>query len=356
MKTIATVTNTRSDLIRMKEVFEKLDTNFKHVRVHTGEDHREFTKTREPDHSLSGESPAKLIEMFRDEKIYPDMVLFLGSSDSIVSSLYLRKEGYNIVHVGAGIRSGNRRSSEEINRIVCDHCSDYHFVYHKDHGINLTKEGLPKDNIFVVGNPIALPSKKLCERVRSSPPKFPTWYNRHILLDISAPENFKNKERLNNILTYANDCGRQWGCPIEIIEFKETLLYIKKFDLELAKITTIRPLSHESYVVDLVRSIFLISDSDRAEEEPALFGVPVVVIKDAPEHLQSATHKCSFVLDVNSIYNSSWTESCKFVEGTKPDTDWLGDEKVPQNIVDSLNVIFDCQIFQNSLQNRPSLN
>ena len=46
------------------------------------------------------------------------------------ASLPLKKEGYLIGHIEAGMRSGDKKMLEEINRTVCDHCSDILFVYH----------------------------------------------------------------------------------------------------------------------------------------------------------------------------------------------------------------------------------
>ena len=62
----------------------------------------------------------------------------------------LKKEGYRIGHIEAGMRSYDKRMLEEINRTVCDHCSDILFVYHEDYASQLARENITK-NVFVVG-------------------------------------------------------------------------------------------------------------------------------------------------------------------------------------------------------------
>ena len=96
----------------------------------------------------------KLIELLRYQKIDPDIILFLGDSNSVTVSVPLKKEGYKIGHIEAGMRSYDRRMLEEINRVVCDHCSDLLFVYHENYKNKAIKEGISEDNIFVVGNTI----------------------------------------------------------------------------------------------------------------------------------------------------------------------------------------------------------
>ena len=64
-------------------------------------------------------------------KIKPDCIIFLGDSNSVASSISLKKEGYKIAHIEAGMRSYDKRMLEEINRTICDHCSDLNFVYNK---------------------------------------------------------------------------------------------------------------------------------------------------------------------------------------------------------------------------------
>ena len=174
MKTIITVTGIRPDFIRMSEIFKKLDENFNHILIHTGQHYDKLLsdvffdelEIRDPDYNLNigagnkehfhqtGELSIKLIELIRNEKLNPDLIVFLGDSNSVVSSVSLKKEGYKIAHIEAGMRSYDKRMLEEINRIVCDHCSDFLFVYHDNYKKKAIKENIPNENIFVVGNTI----------------------------------------------------------------------------------------------------------------------------------------------------------------------------------------------------------
>jgi len=349
----------------MSEIFKKLDKNFNHVLIHTGQHYEkllsgsffEELKIREPDYNLSIGGPdkehfhqtalvsVKLIELFRSEKITPDIILFLGDSNSVCSALPLRKEGYTIGHIEAGMRSGDKRMLEEINRTVCDHCSNYHFVYHKDYGTNLTKEKLPKENIFVVGNTIVEPCNKIKPHIiehRKHKQNYPEWYEQHILLDIHRPENFKYQERLSNILLYANQCMNRSELPVYMLGFKRTMDYIKKFNLDTFGLQVVDIMPYEKYMKKLAQSFFIISDSGTAQEEPAIFGIPVIVPRDYTERPQSMEHNCSYMLDVNSSFNQSWRGSFGWLDNeSRPDASWLGGGETSDNIIDSLNIIFN---------------
>ena len=153
----------------MSEIFKKLDENFNHILIHTGQHFDKLLSTvffneleiREPDFNLeiggvgkehfhqSADLSVKLIELIRKENLNPDIVLFLGDSNSVTSAVPLKKEGYKIGHIEAGMRSYDKRMLEEINRIVCDHCSDFLFVYHDNYKAKAIKESIIKAKFFI---------------------------------------------------------------------------------------------------------------------------------------------------------------------------------------------------------------
>lgn len=346
-KTVITITGIRPDFIRMSEIFKKLDENFNHILIHSGQHYDKLLsdvffdelEIRQPDYNLAIGGPnkehfhqaadlsVKVIELIREKNLNPDLIIFLGDSNSVVCSVPLKKEGYKIAHIEAGMRSGDNRMLEEINRKVCDACSDFLFVYHDNYRAKLQKENITQ-GVYVVGNTIVEVANKFIPTV----PK----QNNKILLDIHRPENFKYKERLQNIITYANMMGDNYSLPVYMIGFPRTLKYISDFGLDLGEIKIVELMPFKKYLNEVYNSRFIISDSGTAQEEPALFNTPVIVPRDFTERPESVENKCSFMLDVNS--RLSWNGSIFYLEteSNRMNPNWLGDGTTADKIIEIL--------------------
>jgi UDP-N-acetylglucosamine 2-epimerase (non-hydrolysing) len=344
MKTVVSIVGIRPDFIRMSKIFKLLDKNFKHILIHTGQ---HFDKNlsevffdqfniRTPDFNLcigsngkehfhqTAELSVKVIELFRNENIKPDLILFLGDSNSVVASVPLKKEGYKIGHIEAGMRSGDKRMLEEINRTVCDHCSDLLFVYHKNYKNKLRKENINKHSVYVVGNTI----NEVCsEFIPEIFKKSKT--NSNILLDIHRPENFKYKERMEWILKYANLCCDKYKKPIKMLGFKRTIENIKKYELNLGQIEVIDLMDYKNYLNFIYNCKFIISDSGTSQEEPAFLNTKVIVPRDFTERPESVENGCSFMLnDKNFDLSFQWLES-----DSKIKTEWMGKGNTAKKII-----------------------
>lgn len=350
MKTIVTITGIRPDFIRMSEVFKKLDEHFNHILIHTGQHYDnklsdvffEQLQIRSPDYTLNtGKVSSNHYEqlsylsieiprLFQRESINPDLIVFLGDSNSVACALPLKKEGYKIAHIEAGMRSYDKRMLEEINRTVCDHCSDLLFVYHEDYKKQIELENI-KENVFVVGNTIVEPFQYFKNEIFSKPKR-----KDMILLDIHRPENFNYPIRLQAIFDFANKCSKKYNIPVKMLYFKRLMDMINKEKLNYGDIEIIDLMPYKEYLETVYHSRFIISDSGTAQEEPSLLNTPVIVPRDFTERPQSFANNCSFQFLCNKQNIDDVFEYISDIEkgNKKIKTDWLGDGKTSEKIIE----------------------
>lgn len=357
MKTIVTITGIRPDFIRMSHIFKELDKYYKHILIHTGQHYDkslsavffEQLNIREPDYILNtGKESSNHFEqlsylsieipkLFSDNAIKPDLIIFLGDSNSAGVAFPLKKEGYKIAHIEAGMRSYDKKMLEEINRTVCDHCSDILFVYHEDYKAQLAKENII-NNVFVVGNTIVEPLRLVSNSIMSLPKR-----NDIILMDIHRPENFKYVERLTNIIKFGNKCIEKYSIPVKLLYFKRLKDALDSNNIDLGRIEIIPLLSYKEYIETIYHSKFIISDSGTGQEEPALLNTPVVVPRDYTERPQSYQYNCSICYkanDDNSEEVYKWLDDINTCVKMM-DVKWLGNGETSSSVIKHLNQYFD---------------
>lgn len=137
--------------------------------IHTGQ-HYDFNMSDaffrdldlpEPDLHLGvgsgnhGEQTGKVLIEFEKVllKEQSDLVIVVGDVNSTLAcALAAVKLHIPVAHVEAGLRSFDRKMPEEINRLLTDAVSDYLFTPSPEGDVNLAKEGIPPEKIFLVGD------------------------------------------------------------------------------------------------------------------------------------------------------------------------------------------------------------
>lgn len=173
---IVTIIGARPQIIKAAGLSRAIKNHYadriQEVIVHTGQ-HYDDNMSQvffdelgipKPDYNLQvgsathGVQTSRMIEgierILMDEK--PDYIVLYGDTNStLAGAVAASKIHVPIVHIEAGLRSFNKRMPEEINRIVCDHCSTLLFTPTRAGFENLAKEGFRMDNTgpYTIDNP-----------------------------------------------------------------------------------------------------------------------------------------------------------------------------------------------------------
>jgi UDP-N-acetylglucosamine 2-epimerase (non-hydrolysing) len=334
----------------MKEIFRRLDASFRHVMIHTGQHYNDELsriffadlEIREPDFTLATGQNSRthyeqlaylskeIFYLFEREKLDPDLILFLGDSNSAMVSSVLFKEGYTIGHIEGGMRSYDRRMPEEVNRVICDYVSDHIFVYTPAYKERLLKENRPEGAIHVVGNTIT-------EIVRKYMPSGPRPKD-YVVADIHRSENLSTKEQYHYILRFLNAMGERLNLPVKLVKFARAQRLIHEHRLldGLDRIQVVGPFGFLKYLEFQYGSAAVISDSGTAQEECPLLGVPVIVPRNFTERPESVEFGNSILVGENRPLEVMVDESMRFLQNYRIDTSriqWLGDGRTAERIV-----------------------
>ncbi len=222
-----------------------------------------------------------------DEK--PDLVLVVGDVNSTIAcALVAVKMGVPLAHVEAGLRSGDRKMPEEVNRILTDSISNYLFITEQSGMINLAKEGVPDDKVFFVGNVMIDSLVHFKEKASTSTILEDINVSRgeYILTTMHRPANVDNEEGCKSILEIIKDTVKYKKLVFPI--HPRTSNNFKKFGLyeELKNVPGLILLGPQGYLEFLKlmdNAAVIITDSGGIQEETTFLQVPCMTFRDSTE-------------------------------------------------------------------------
>jgi UDP-N-acetylglucosamine 2-epimerase (non-hydrolysing) len=231
-KKIMTIIGTRPEIIRLCIIIEKMDKYYNHVLVHTGQNYDynlnelffKQLKVRKPDYFLGikeksfGTQIGKILS--ESEKVIlkenPEALIILGDTNSGLSSIIAKKLGIPVYHLEAGNRCYDDRVPEDVNRRFIDHSSSVLMPYTNRSKENLLREGIERERIFVIGNPIFEVINHFKEKISKSKilDKLNLKKREFFLVTMHRAENVDIKERLQNIVNSLQLISKKYRFPI----------------------------------------------------------------------------------------------------------------------------------------------
>ncbi len=302
MMKVMTIVGTRPEIIRLSRVMARLDEVFNHKIIHTGQNYDfelnqiffDQLGIRKPDYFLgvagatATATIAKGIELV-DEVLAsesPDAVLILGDTNSCLSIIAAKKRHIPIFHMEAGNRCFDSRVPEEVNRKIIDHTSDINLAYTEHARRNLLAEGLPADQIFITGSPMAEIINHHQVGIQQSQvlKTLKLQKNQYFVASFHREENVDDKARLQQIVESLSAVATSFNLPIVLSTHPRTKKRLNDLGLQLHPlIQEMKPFGFFDYVRLQQDSFCTISDSGTITEESAIVGFPAITARDTHE-------------------------------------------------------------------------
>ena len=314
MKKVISVVGARPNFMKVSPVHrafclknEKLkdDRKVQHLIVHTGQ-HYDYNMSDaffrdlelpKPDYFLGvgsgshSEQTAKIMVEFEKvvQKENPDLIIVVGDVNSTIAcGLVASKLLIPLAHIEAGLRSFDRKMPEEINRVLTDRISKYHFITEKSAYQNLINEGEHPDNIYFVGNTMIDSLVFAEKKVEQS--KFlennNLLKNDYIVVTLHRPSNVDNRESLEmflDIFKYISQFKK-----IVFPVHPRTMKMMQEFDLldkfeSLKELQMIEPMNYIDFLNSMMNAYFVMTDSGGIQEETTYLDIPCITLRTTTE-------------------------------------------------------------------------
>ena len=326
---LVTFLGIRPDLIRAHKLLALLDRGqaehgYRHIYVHSGQHfdyqldgvfHRQLG-VRRPDLNLrvgrtlkkSGKTghvhqsallftaTARMLDNLR-----PDAVLYLGDTNTVVSSLIVAKYGVPVLHIEGGGRSFDWRMPEEKNRIVIDHLSDVIYCYLDRYKQILLAEGIPEYRIVVTGNIIVDALTSFLPLADRNPilKRLAVRQKEYVLCTLHREENIADAgiftAKIRGLAKLSETMPVVFPVMPRVRARIRTLGLQKLF--EGSRILRTKPLGFLEFLKLEKEARLIVSDSGTVQEESLLLGVPCLITRRSTERPETIAAGATLLAD-----------------------------------------------------------
>ena len=231
----------------------------------------------------TGEIMLRLDPVLEEQR--PDALIVVGDVNStLAAALVAAKRNIPVVHVEAGLRSFDRSMPEEINRQLTDAISDTLFVSEPAGVENLSREGIPDDKIFLVGNVmidtlIAARERArqsgVLERLRLAPQAYG-------VVTLHRPSNVDEKSTLEGIVGALEDVSRR--LPLVFPVHPRTRSRLEEGRRRLPQGLRLEdPLGYLDFLRLMEDAALILTDSGGIQEEACILQVPCITLRENTE-------------------------------------------------------------------------
>jgi UDP-GlcNAc3NAcA epimerase len=271
-----------------------------------------------------GAQTARMLEGIENElqRTQYDAVLLYGDTNStLAGAVAAAKLHVPVAHVEAGLRSFNKAMPEEINRIVCDHCSTWLFCPTATAVDNLRREGfnvaggdrptVDHPRVVACGDVMfdnSMHFAELAARTSTVLHGYGLTENGFLLATVHRDHNTDDPVRLNAIFSALLELQRRHDLPIMLPlhprtrKMMESLLAPElKATIAAAPRFHLLPPAGFLDMIALERNAKLVlTDSGGVQKEAYFFGKPCVILRPQTEWVELVLHLQAVIADADT--------------------------------------------------------
>lgn len=344
-------------IIRAVRAARSTNQNIDYRLVHTGQHYdREMSGSffeqldiPEPDANLESgggsqaEQTAAILVRFEKELLEhkTDVVLVVGDVTSTMAcTIAAKKLCVPVVHVEAGIRSGDMTMPEEINRIVTDSICDYFFTTSESANRFLRNSGISDRRIHFVGNTMIDTLLHNINRLQKPVfwDSFGLSEKKYFLLTLHRPANVDEPANLKDFLD-AILCGTE-QYPVLFPVHPRTRKNLELINFSHERLLQIEPLGYLEFIYLVKNARAIITDSGGITEEATVLAVPCMTLRDSTERPETVDVGTNELVGTNPKNLAPHLENIaagKWKKGSIPE---LWDGKTSERIVRILLEIY----------------
>lgn len=237
----------------------------------------------------------------------PDWIIVVGDVNSTAAcTLVGAKLGIPVVHLEAGLRSGDRTMPEEINRLVTDAIADVLWTPSEDADENLIREGVTPEKIDRIGNIMIDSFEMLRDKIESSDARARLGFGQsdYALVTLHRPSNVDAEHTLAPIV----DALLHISADIEtvLVAHPRTIKSLRKNGhyerLENAdSLHLLEPLPYVDFMNVVTGAKLVITDSGGLQEETTYLGIPCLTMRENTERPITITQGTSRLVRASNL-------------------------------------------------------
>ena len=219
----------------------------------------------------------------------PDWIIVVGDVNSTAAcSMVGTKLWIPVVHLEAGLRSGDRSMPEEINRLVTDAIADVLWTPSSDASENLINEGIAPEKIDLIGNIMIDSFEMLRDKIEASNAlvNLKISEGEYALVTLHRPSNVDASETLSPIVEELLRVSEK--IPIVFVAHPRTIKSLQHYKLyerlsSAPRLILLDPLPYVDFMRVVTGAKLVITDSGGLQEETTYLNIPCLTMRENTE-------------------------------------------------------------------------